>query len=198
MSCEDFVYRVASDLYYNGYCNSIEEGCESIKKHTGFGVESAIDTNYKRLSWDSYFMSLAFLVALRSPDSQTQHGAVIVGQDNAIISTGYNGFLPGVEDVCMPNTRPLKYQHVIHAEVNAILSAARDLRGCKIYITGMPCNECLKVIAKTGIKHVIVGDRTHVLAAGYFEMQTLICTMHEITIEKFVGNLAHLEGRKLQ
>jgi dCMP deaminase len=127
----------------NGRYTTVENAVAAIKMHTGFGNEKFINSEYERISWDEYFMSLAFLVAHRSPDSQTQHGAVIVDAANKIIATGYNGFLPGAEDICMPNLRPLKYQHIMHAEVNAILSAAQNLHNCKIYITGLPCNDCL-------------------------------------------------------
>lgn len=196
-TCDAHLASAAEFLVANQKYATIEQATQAIVQYTKFGDATSIDTSYSRISWDEYFISLAFLVSKRSPDCQTQHGAVIVDHNNKIVSTGYNGFLPGVEDKCMPNTRPAKYQHIIHAEVNAILSAAQDLVNCKIYITGLPCNECLKVIAKTGIKHVIVGDRAHVVAPGYYEMQALICAMHHIQLEKFVGNLVNIEGRHI-
>lgn len=168
-----------------------------ITEHTGFGKPENVNQLHKPLSWDSYFMSLAYLVSMRSPDAQTQHGCVIVDKNNRIISTGYNGFLPGCLDSHMPNLRPKKYQHVIHSEVNAVLNAKQDLSGCKSYQTGNPCNECLKVMAMAGIKEIIVGDISHVLADGYLELQSLICAQQEISITKFNGNLAVLDGRKI-
>ena len=47
-----------------------------------------------KLSWDNYFISLAFLTASRSACSRLHVGCVIV-KDTRIISVGYNGFLPG-------------------------------------------------------------------------------------------------------
>lgn len=177
----------------------IEEAENRIKEKTGFPAEeSQKDNTYERLSWDSYFMSLAFLVSMRSPDSQTQHGCVIVDQNNGIVSTGYNGWLQGAFDESMPNTRPKKYQHIIHSEINAVLAAEqRNLNGYKAYITGLPCNECLKVLARKGIKEIIIGDRPHVFAEGYFELHCLICAMHNIQVRKFTGKLAFLDGRKI-
>ena len=193
--CENKLNEVAVHLLFSGKCESIDDGIKKVVATTGFCDTNSRNPDYQRLSWDQYFMSLAYLVSMRSPDAQTQHGCVLVDHKNKIIATGYNGFLPDAEDACMPNLRPHKYQHIIHAEVNAILSAAQNLEDCKIYITGLPCNECLKMIAKSGIKEIIVGDRMHKFADGYFELQSLICVMHKINIRKFCGQLAHLDGR---
>ena len=43
------------------------------------------------LSWDDYFMSVAFLSSLRSKDPSTQVGACIVNPDQRIVGIGYNG-----------------------------------------------------------------------------------------------------------
>ena len=44
------------------------------------------------ISWDEYFMGVSLLASMRSKDPNTQVGACIVGDDNKIISVGYNGF----------------------------------------------------------------------------------------------------------
>jgi dCMP deaminase len=114
--------------------------------------------NPNRIGWDMYFMELAFLVRKRSPDAQTQHGAVIVDKKNRLISTGYNGFPSGGPDHLIPNVRPHKYDFMIHAEMNAILSSNQDLYNCKMYVTGMPCRSCFLHILGSGIKNVVFGD----------------------------------------
>ena len=43
------------------------------------------------ISWDEYFMGIAYLSAMRSKDPSTQVGACIVSDDNRILSIGYNG-----------------------------------------------------------------------------------------------------------
>jgi dCMP deaminase len=179
---------------------SMEDAKARIQDKTGFpAIEENRNKEYERLSWDSYFMSLAFLVAMRSPDSQTQHGCVIVDQNNSVVSTGYNGWLQGAVDESMPNTRPYKCQHIVHSEANAILAAEyRSLQGCKAYVTGLPCNECLKLLARKGIKEIVIGDRPHVFADGYLELHCLICAMHQISITKFTGKIAHLDGREIR
>ena len=50
------------------------------------------------MGWDSYFLDLAMLVGTKSKDSSTKVGAVIVGKDNEIRSTGFNGFPRKVND----------------------------------------------------------------------------------------------------
>ena len=54
------------------------------------------------LSWDEYFMGIAFLSAQRSKDPSTQVGACIVNEDKRILSVGYNGMPRGCDDDFMP------------------------------------------------------------------------------------------------
>ena len=115
------------------------------------------------LSWDEYFMGVAKLSAMRSKDPNTQVGACIVGNDNRILSIGYNGTPNGYSDDMFPWDRegePLntKYLYVCHAEMNATLNyrgSRKELEGAKIYVDLFPCNECAKAIIQAGIKEVI-------------------------------------------
>ena len=111
------------------------------------------------ISWDEYFMGSAMLAARRSKDPNTQVGACIVSQDNIIISTGYNGMPKGCSDDEFPWDREgaeTKYPYVVHAELNAILNAnGRDLRGSRVYVALVPCNECAKAIIQSGVKEVV-------------------------------------------
>ena len=115
------------------------------------------------LTWDEYFMAVAKLSAMRSKDPNTQVGACIVGQDNRILSIGYNGAPNGFKDEKFPwkregNPLETKYLYVVHAERNAILNYRgnrKDFEGAKIYVYLFPCNECAKEIIQAGIKEVI-------------------------------------------
>ena len=57
------------------------------------------------LTWDEYFMGVAFLSARRSKDPNTQVGACIVDADKCIIGIGYNGFPRGCSDEILPWAR---------------------------------------------------------------------------------------------
>ena len=112
------------------------------------------------ISWDEYFMGLAHLSALRSKDPNTQVGCCIVDNDNKVVSIGYNGMPRGCKDEDMPLERvgdfkKTKYAYVVHAELNAILNSPRSLKGCTLYVSLFPCNECAKAIIQAGIKKVI-------------------------------------------
>lgn len=112
------------------------------------------------IDWETYFISLAHLSALRSKDPSTQVGAVIVDNLNKIVSIGYNGLPRGCEDNQFPWGREgeflkTKYPFVVHAELNAILNATRSVIGCTIYVSLFPCNECAKAIIQSGIKKVV-------------------------------------------
>jgi dCMP deaminase len=108
------------------------------------------------ISWDEYFMGIALLSAYRSKDPNTQVGACIVGDNNRIMSLGYNGFPLGCDDDAFSWEPEEKRKYVCHAELNAILnSGGRNLEGCKIYVALFPCNECAKAIIQCGIKEVL-------------------------------------------
>jgi len=115
------------------------------------------------VNWYKYFMSLAYFVALRSKDESTKCGSVIVGQDNQIVSTGYNSFVRGINDnVKERQERPQKYMWFEHGERNAIYNAALSgvsTKNCKIYVTGLPCADCARAIIQSGIKEVIIQKR---------------------------------------
>lgn len=117
----------------------------------------------RQLVWDNYFLDIAEVVRKKSKDPSTKCGAVIVGRDKQIVSTGFNGFPRGIdEDDPSRWERPVKYQFVEHAERNAIYNAARtgvSLAGCTVYLVGLgpptlPCVECAKAIIQSGIKRV--------------------------------------------
>lgn len=116
------------------------------------------------LDWNQYFMSIAYVSSLRSKDPSRQVGCCIVDNDKHIISTGYNGFPNNCPDEYFPwekNTEKYsdsKYAYVVHAELNAIIQAKRDLTNCILYVTTMPCNECMKAIIQSGIKTIYYGE----------------------------------------
>jgi len=112
-------------------------------------------------SWDKYFIKMAQLVSTKSKDPSTKVGAVIVGEDNEVLSTGFNGFPRGVDEGSVTRwERPVKYKYVEHAERNAIYNAARQgirLKGARMYLNWEPCPcvECTKAVIQSGIAQVI-------------------------------------------
>lgn len=115
------------------------------------------------ISWDDCFMNMAYLIAQRSKDPNTQNGACIVDEDNIVIGLGYNGFPRGCSDDEFPWARTSqvdllterKYAYVVHAEANAIYNSSKQPKGCKLYATMFPCNECTKALIQNGIIEVI-------------------------------------------
>lgn len=119
------------------------------------------------ISWDEYFMGMAILSSQRSKDPNTKVGACIVDDDHKIVSNGYNGMPIGVDESKISWNKgeglDSKYLYVCHAEFNAILNT-RDgaaLKGCTLYVTLFPCNECTKAIIQTGIKEVVYLDNKY-------------------------------------
>lgn len=106
------------------------------------------------MKWPDYFMTLAEAVSAKSKDPSTKVGAVIVNKEKKIVSTGYNGMLPGFPDTDENWSRPRKYDLVIHAEMNALLYSKQDLNGCAVYCTLQPCKDCTKALLASGIRDI--------------------------------------------
>jgi dCMP deaminase len=110
-------------------------------------------------NWDNKFIELSNLVASWSKDTNTKVGAVIVDEDNIVLSMGYNGFPRGCDDsIECRYEKPHKYLYTEHAERNALYHAARhgvSLNGCSIYVTMFCCSDCARGIIQSGIKRVV-------------------------------------------
>lgn len=116
-----------------------------------------------RPSWDELYITMCYLVAMRSRDEHTHVGSVIVDSDNILVSTGYNSLPRGIEYETNPNRIKReggeKYFWIEHAERNAIYNAARrgiTLKGCRLYVPWTPCADCARGIIQTGIAEVII------------------------------------------
>lgn len=106
--------------------------------------------------WDNMFFATATLWSRKSHDAQTKCGCVLV-KNKTVISTGYNGFIRGINDNALPNTRPEKYPFMIHAEANAVYNAAREGQStvnARAYITAIPCRNCLQMLWQCGITEI--------------------------------------------
>lgn len=113
----------------------------------------------KTFDWDQYFMTMAYLVSMKSKDPSTRVGAVIVGPDKEIRATGYNGLPRGVADRNYRyEDREYKLLAVNHSEENAILHCALNgvsAKDCTVYTPWIPCSRCTKSIIQCGLKEVV-------------------------------------------
>lgn len=119
--------------------------------------------------WHNHFLELALLNARMSKDPSTKVGAVIVGPDREVRSMGFNGLPRGVADTPeRMNDRDTKLALVVHAEMNAILNAARvgvSVKGCTMYLAatdasglvwgGPPCTRCTVETIQSGISAIV-------------------------------------------
>lgn len=132
---------------------------------------------------EDYYLDIADAVLNRSTCLRRKYGAIIVRNDE-ILSTGYNGAPRGrrnCTDVggCMRETLGIpsgeRYElcRSVHAEANAIISAARrDMLGGTLYLVGRDaatgallhdttsCAMCRRMIINSGITRVVnrIGD----------------------------------------
>ncbi|MEE1238863.1 MAG: dCMP deaminase family protein [Acutalibacteraceae bacterium] len=150
------------------------------------------------LSWDEYFMGIALLSSLRSKDPSTQVGACIVNSEKRILSMGYNGMPRCCSDDEFPwgkDENPLdsKYLYVCHAELNAILNCASgNVRGCTVYTTLFPCNECAKAIIQSGIAEVVY------MSDKYSESDSVLASKRMFTTAGVKFREYNISGKALE
>ena len=133
----------------------------------------------KRTDKQNYYLNIAETVLARSTCLRRCYGAIIVKNDE-IVATGYNGAPRGRRN-CMdlgyctrdalnvPSGERYELCRSVHAEANAIISAARrDTLGSTLYLAGRdaktdgllneatPCSMCRRLIINAGIEQVIM------------------------------------------
>jgi dCMP deaminase len=127
---------------------------------------------------ENYYLDIAEAVLIRSTCRRRKYGAIIVLNDE-IIATGYNGAPRGRKNcldrgVCMrdelkiPSGERYELCRSVHAEANAIISAARrDMIGSTLYLSGREakenkllsdttsCSMCKRLIINAGIVRIV-------------------------------------------
>ena len=132
------------------------------------------------LSWDDYFMSIAFLSSQRSKDPERQRGACIVDAENRIVGIGYNGFPRGCHDDIFPWASSSHQDNILHtkdpflcdAEVNAILNkCSQDVKNATIYTHDFPG------------KHIVSKNKTKRPITLYTVLSTIHNTVKFLKIQ---------------
>ncbi|CDK24211.1 unnamed protein product [Kuraishia capsulata CBS 1993] len=137
------------------------------------------DITRLRPSWDSYFMKLADLAALRSNCMKRRVGCVIM-RESRVIATGYNGTPRHMTNCneggcsrCNTNSTGLSTCLCLHAEENALLESGRDRIGTNatLYCNTCPCLTCSIKIVQSGIKEVVYSQSYNMdeLSAAVFK-----------------------------
>jgi dCMP deaminase len=126
----------------------------------------------KRPAWDEYFLKLAMLVSERATCPRMHCGCVLV-KDKRILSTGYNGSIPG-DAHCEDDGCIIEDNHcirTIHAEMNALLQCSIhgvSTKGATAYVTNMPCTNCAKALIAAGIVEIVIFSDYHETRAEEF------------------------------
>ena len=132
-----------------------------------------------RISKENYYLDIAETVIGRSTCLRRRYGAIIVKNDE-IIATGYNGAPRGRkncvdlgrcsrEELNVPRGERYELCRSVHAEANAIISAARrDMVGGTLYLAGKDaatgeilsdatsCAMCRRLIINAGLERVVI------------------------------------------
>lgn len=106
--------------------------------------------------WDTRLFDMADSIALCSKDPVRKVGGLLVSPDRRQFSPGYNGFPHGTPDLKhVLNDEQSRLDLMVHAEINAILQAPFDTKGCTLYVTKFPCARCAGIIANARIVRVV-------------------------------------------
>lgn len=153
------------------------------------------------ISWDEYFMGLAILSSLRSKDPNTKVGACIVDNEHKVVSIGYNGMPIGIDETKISWNKgeglDSKYLYVCHAEFNAILNTRNGaaLKGCILYVTLFPCNECAKAIIQVGIKEIVYLDNKYENQVTTLASRKML-ELAGIKLTKYTGRIPELPSNE--
>jgi dCMP deaminase len=110
-----------------------------------------------QLKWDLRWLNMAKMVASWSKDPSTQTGAVIVRGKNEFVSLGYNGFPKSMPDKPENySNREEKYSRIVHCEMNALLFAKEDVKGCTLYTWPfISCDRCFVHMVQAGLTRFV-------------------------------------------
>ena len=134
----------------------------------------------ERIDKENYYLDIAETVLIRSTCLRRKYGAIIVLNDE-IVATGYNGAPRGRQNcldmrICnrdalnIPSGERYELCRSVHAEANAIISAARkEMIGATLYLSGrdaqtnellsekmnIPCSMCKRLIINSGIVNIV-------------------------------------------
>ncbi len=116
---------------------------------------------------DGVYMHTAMKYAQMSKAIRAKVGAVLITNTGVIIP-GFNGTPVGLNNVCEEwfteledhkiVTKNRTKPEVIHAELNAILKAAKEGISClnaTVYVTLSPCVQCSAMLINAGIKELV-------------------------------------------
>jgi dCMP deaminase len=132
------------------------------------------ESEYKRPSWDEYFMEVCDAISKRATCDRGRSGCVIA-KDNQILVTGYVGAPAGLPHCDEAGHQCKKKLHedgsitthcvrTVHAEQNAICQAAKrgiSIQGGTLYCRMTPCRTCAMLIINCGIVRVVCQRRYH-------------------------------------
>lgn len=135
--------------------------------------------------FDHFFMGVAASAAQLSYAQRLKVGSVAV-QDGNILAFGYNGSLPGTDNICedLIDGKLVTRDSTLHAEENLLIKLAKStasVNGGTIYITHMPCMKCSRMIAAAGFRRLVYKE-------AYRDVSGVeLLKSYGVTVEKFDG-----------
>ena len=146
----------------------------------------------KRITKLEQLMKHAEVAAMRSHDSETQVGCVLVDEVKMTPKlSACNGFISGAPDHKLPSIRPHKYSYMVHSEINliaAVAASSESTKDCFLVCTHSPCVTCMRAVYQAGIRRVVIKTKY----TDFDELkQMLDLSITEITTEEGFTELTY-------
>ena len=107
-----------------------------------------------------FYYQTAERIAQLSYAKRMQVGSCIVTKNGSMF-TGYNGTLPGFDNVCELEDGTTNEAITVHSEQNALYKMLKEgvsAEGATIFCSHSPCQQCVKMLISAGIERFVYGN----------------------------------------
>jgi deoxycytidylate deaminase len=180
-----------------GLPNGLSSGIKDTEAHKNNAISITNDLQWQQIA--RHMSRMAQILSQRSDDPVRGVGAVVL-KENEIVAVGWNGFpsksmygdFPRANDRD-ENVKEKKYPFIIHAEQSTILSRfVQDINhsSTTMFVSKMPCNECVPIILKVGIKNVVFPPERPKQYATYLKSDLIMRGIASGQLKGFVSEIS--------
>lgn len=142
-----------------------------------------------------YFLDMALRCAKQGNCRRRNYGSILVDSYGCVVATGYTG-VPKKRMHCVkcwrqenniPSGRNYEKCRSVHSEMNAVIQAGKNARGCTLYLAGYdveseneilnpkPCFLCTKILVNADVKDIVFKNNNgDVVVSDVIEMYNQI------------------------
>ena len=141
------------------------------------------------MNW-AELLKIAYSKAAESTNPSTQNSALLVNDDGNVLVSVDNPFPRGIAETPERLVKPLRYKMSVHAERNAIYTAARGgvkTHGLTMVAPWASCADCAQAIIQAGVKRLVTHQQALDHSNGWVEEVALgLSMMREAGVEVII------------